>query len=174
MKNIDWPVFGFGVIYAAAGIFFMVYPSMSSAILSGICAAGLIANGAYSFICYFRHKEESHSFSVGILCLVFGIYLLIVPELVQSFVPLLLAAAGILGSGRILEVWLREKNSQAGIFGLIGIGAGIVVLVLFGKDVQNAHLFITIGLQLLVVGAGMIVHVFGKHPVPSEEAENVQ
>lgn len=163
LKQLKWSSVLVSLGYIITGILLIVFPDVSADVISWIIGIAAIAVGIVELVTYFlldvREAFYHNEFVFGVLCIVFGLVILMKRDLIMNLIPIILGLI-IIGSG-ILKVQNAvvakrihyDRSSLYLILGLIGIVLGIVIMFfLSGKTAQDI-LFITIGVALIYDGA---------------------
>lgn len=170
-----WLIVGLGVLSITAGILALVWPGKTLLLVALTFGIFLIMSGLGDLIGALQAGKASGAARIffgllGLLTLVAGIILIARPA--QS----LLTAAWVLGlwfgiSGVVqLAQGFASPVGRAYniIFGLIGLGAGVIILVHPSVGIKTLVLIVSIGFilrGLVTIAVGLVVRKAVQHPV---------
>ena len=162
LKQLKWSSVLIALGYIVTGILLIVFPDVSADVISWIIGIAAIAVGIVELITYFLLDVQAsfyhNEFVIGVLCIVFGLIVLMKREIIMNLVPIILGLI-IIGSG-ILKVQNAvvakrihyDRSSLYLILGIIGIVLGIVIMFFMSGKTAQDLLFITIGVALIYDG----------------------
>lgn len=162
LKQLKWSSILIALGYIVTGILLIVFPDVSADVISWIIGIAAIAVGIVELITYFLLDVKTalyhNEFVIGVLCIIFGLIVLMKRELIMNLVPVILGLI-IVGSG-ILKVQDAvvakrihyDRSSLYLILGIIGIVFGIVIMFFMSGKTAQDILFITIGVALIYDG----------------------
>ncbi len=149
------------IVTILIGFIFVVFRANILDFLSYIIGAIIIVMGAISVIVYFRNYGKSTTgysfgFAVGLVMIVFGIYLLVdtkfILQILVVFFGFYILTNGIVGLQLVLES-LRAKNSKWKVAAIVAaINTILGVLVLINPFGAMEVLIVYVGAFLMITG----------------------
>ncbi len=141
------------------GLFLVIFPTLSGKIICYILGGILGVWGLFKIIEYFRVRNEffgSFSLVQGCALLCFGIYILIVPEFLSTFIAIVLTMILFIGAVLKLQYALEFARLKSKGWTVQAIGAIIVIaasIIAFLNPFGAANfLMIFIGISLIFDG----------------------
>lgn len=102
LERMKWTSIAYAVLYAAAGIFLLLYPGQVADMFCDLFGIALIINGIINIVVYFmidiRESLYRNDFSSGIIKVLLGIMVIYHKDLFQQIIPFMLSIA-IIASG---------------------------------------------------------------------------
>ncbi len=118
------------IILIFVGIFLLIKPETTLHAISYIIGTGLIIWGLVPIVSFFTNKESQNylelSFVVGIFTFLFGLVVIIDPELIGSIIPLLLGIWMII-NGAIKLYYSFIINNKA--FSIVPVVVSLIILL---------------------------------------------
>ncbi len=146
------------------GIFLVIFPSLSSAIICYILGVILCIWGLFKVIEYFRVKNEffgSFSLVQGCALLLFGAFILIKPEFLAAIIAIILTMILFIGAVLKLQYALEFARLKSKGWRIQAVGAVLVIaasIIAFFNPFGAANLLmIFIGISLIFDGVWDLV-----------------
>lgn len=176
LKNLKWWSLIASVAMIAAGIFLVLFPSVS---VSAVCTAIGIAFmiwGIIKIVSYFTYSIEDflyrYDLVIGLLFVMLGILILYRKELLLSLIPTILGLVIVLsGIAKLQSSIVAKRIGYAGagmymVMSLISVIFGFMVMFFLSGTLAATTLFVMIGIGLIYSGASdlfMTLFVSGKY-----------
>lgn len=123
LKRVRWAYFLLSVALIAAGVCLAVWPAISMDVACMAAGIGAMVYGLIKIVIYFvRHVEhmvEQYDFSMGLLCIAAGAFLVIHPGKIVEMVPQVVAVYMICDCVFKLQVSLDAKRLGSGAWFLM-------------------------------------------------------
>lgn len=163
MKKLENGLSVSAIIMAILGLVLLIFPNMTNTII--VCAIGiaLIAYGIYRIIRYLRgdaiEAAAGQDITIGLICIVCGIFMLIYRNVVIGILPFLYGLALILGGAMSIQTSFDMKRFGSIRWAwhlLVGIAFAIVGIVVLRNAAATAAVITRlVGLGMLVEGIYM-------------------
>ncbi len=165
MKNLLKNVSVASILTAIVGLVLLIMPTLTDKIIVNGIGLVLLVYGAFRIIRYMRSEATEamieHDLSIGLICAVSGLFMLVYSEVVISILPFLYGLFLIYGGARCIQTAFdvrRFHGSNWTMHLIIGIVFGIVGIIVIRNPFSTAVLLTRfIGLSLVVQGIYMFI-----------------
>jgi uncharacterized membrane protein HdeD (DUF308 family) len=167
LKQVKWSSILLSVSYIVAGVLLIMFPSASGTVIAWILGIAAIVYGVIDLTTYFlldvRESLNRNEFAVGVLCIIFGIILIVKKDIIVEFIPIIMGMI-ILASGfgmmQKAIVAKRIGYDRSGIYmilAIISIILGIAVMFFMNGQTARNVIFIVAGIGLMYCGASDLI-----------------
>lgn len=162
LKQLKWSNILLSIAYIIIGILLIIYPDVSANVISymigiGLCVMGIVHLTSY-FLADVKTSLNNNSFSIGLVCIIFGLVVIVKRNLIMDLIPfilgLIIITSGLMKVQRSV-VASRIHYSAAltyAILGAISIVFGIAIMFFLSGETATNILFIVIGCGLVYSG----------------------
>lgn len=148
------------VLTAIAGLVLLIMPTLTDRIIVNGLGIVLLVYGAFRVIRYMRREATEamieHDLSIGLICVVTGLFMLIYSDVVIGILPFLYGLFLIFGGARSIQTAFdvkRFKGTNWTVHLFIGIAFGVVGIIAIRNPFGTAIVLTRfIGVGLLVLG----------------------
>ncbi|MCI6766781.1 HdeD family acid-resistance protein [Porcincola intestinalis] len=163
MKKLENGLSVGSIIMAVLGLILLIFPSITNKVIVFVIGIALIIYGAYRVIRYLRREitvaVTEHDISVGLICIVTGLFMLAYSRVVIGILPFLFGLSLIFGGAISIQSSFDMKRfgSMRWMYNLLtGIAfAAVGVVALKNPFASAAVLTRFVGAMMLVEGIYM-------------------
>lgn len=158
IKKAKWLYIALSVIYLTVGIVLLIYPTQTIDAITRIIGITAIALGIYEMLKFIFRKSTDFvkvlSLFAGIFSFICGIILLINPNFIRTFLPVIIGVYIVLDSAFKLmtSIELRNAGSKVwwGVFFLALAGVIFGFIIVFNAKEISALVIRLIGVSLII------------------------
>ncbi len=165
MKDILKNVSVASILTALAGLVLLIMPTLTNQIIVYGLGIGILLYGLFRVFRYMKGEATSamveHDLSIGLICIVTGLFMLVYSSVVISILPFLFGLFLIYGGARSIQTAFdirRFHGDHWGVHLIIGIAFAIVGIIAIRDPFSTAQVLTRfIGACLLVEGIYMFI-----------------
>ena len=163
MKKLENGLSVGSIIMAVLGLILLIFPSITNKVIVFVIGIALIIYGAYRVIRYLRREitvaVTEHDISVGLICIVTGLFMLAYSRVVIGILPFLFGLSLIFGGAISIQSSFDMKRfgSMRWMYNLLtGIAFAVVGVVALKNPFASAAVLTRfVGAMMLVEGIYM-------------------
>ena len=163
MKKMENGLSVGSIIMAVLGLILLIFPSITNKVIVFVIGIALIIYGAYRVIRYLRREitvaVTEHDISVGLICIVTGLFMLAYSRVVIGILPFLFGLSLIFGGAISIQSSFDMKRfgSMRWMYNLLtGIAFAVVGVVALKNPFASAAVLTRfVGAMMLVEGIYM-------------------
>ena len=158
MKKLENGLSVGSIIMAVLGLILLIFPSITNKVIVFVIGIALIIYGAYRVIRYLRREitvaVTEHDVSVGLICIVTGLFMLAYSRVVIGILPFLFGLSLIFGGS---SFDMKRFGSMRWMYNLLtGIAFAVVGVVALKNPFASAAVLTRfVGAMMLVEGIYM-------------------
>lgn len=165
----------FGLVTLVLGVIVTAHPNDSLNVVAVLIGIAAIASGIFHLFRTFDRAAQHRSWLgiSGLTCIAIGLLLIRHLHVTVAIIALLVGLAWIVqGTAGLMSAFTRPREGAAwwGVFGLISLIAGIVVIAVPESSVTM--LAVVVGIWLLVIGLFQIVGALILEHTPAADPES--